>query len=162
MTGRYAVLAARIRQDVGEIERVVERVERAVDARRRQAAEQVLLLDSAALNLHDFYSGLERIFTHIATGVDQSVPDGPDWYRELLRQMTVDLPGLRLPVLDVETASAIEEFLRFRHVVRHIYAFDLDPERVERLASRLRPVFHVVSVALLAHATYLEDTARDA
>ena len=77
MIGRYAVLAGRIRQDLADLERVVERVERATQARRQGSAEQDLFLDSMALNLHDLYSGLERIFTHVASGVDQSVPSGP-------------------------------------------------------------------------------------
>lgn len=89
MIGRYAVLASRIRQDLAEIQRVVERVERAVQAQRQRTAEQDLFLDSAALNLHDFYSGLERIFQRIASSVDQSVPTGSDWHSELLHQMTV-------------------------------------------------------------------------
>ena len=61
MIGRYALLAGRIRQDLAEIERVVDRIERAVQAGHRNSAEQDLFLDSAALNLHDFYTGLERI-----------------------------------------------------------------------------------------------------
>jgi hypothetical protein len=160
--GSYAVLAGRIRQDLAELERVVERVGRAMQARRRRTAEQDLFLDSAALSLHDFYTGLERTFTHIATSVDQSVPSGSDWHRELLRQMTVDVPSVRPAVVSVEVASAVDELLRFRHVVRHVYAFELDPERVERLASRLPPIFHQVNEALVAFATYLEGLAREA
>jgi uncharacterized protein YutE (UPF0331/DUF86 family) len=160
--GRYAVLAGRIRQDLAELERVVERVERAVQAGRRHTEEQDLLLDSAALNLHDFYSGLERIFTHIASDADQSVPSGPDWHRELLRQMTVEIPGLRPQVLSAEVAGALDEYLGFRHVVRHVYAFELDLERVERLVSRLRPTFRDLTVALSAFATFLECLAHEA
>jgi hypothetical protein len=160
--GRYAVLAGRIRQDVAEIERVVERVERAVQALRRQTTEQDLLLDSVTLNLRGFSTCLERIFAHIASRVDQSVPTGPDWHRELLRQMTVDVPGLRPPVVTAEVAAEVDEFLRFRHVIRHIYAFELDPFRIERLASRLQPTFREVRTALLAFATVLEGLAHDA
>ncbi|MGH2615112.1 MAG: hypothetical protein ACRDJC_07730 [Thermomicrobiales bacterium] len=162
MTARYAVLASRIRQDVAELERVGERVERAAQAYRQNTAERELFLDAAALNLHDYYTGLERIFTHIASGVEQSVPTGPDWHRELLRQMTVEVPGLRPPVIPTKVASDVDEFLRFRHVVRHIYAFALEPERVERLASRLRPAHHAVASALLAFASFLEGLASDA
>jgi hypothetical protein len=133
-----------------------------MQARRQGTAEQDLFLDAAALNLHDFYSGLERIFAHVASGVDQSVPSGLDWHRELLRQMTVAVPGLRPAVISVEVSSAIDEFLRFRHVVRHIYAFELDPERVERLADRLRPTFQAVEAALVAFATHLEGLAHEA
>ena len=161
MIGRYAVLAGRIRQDLHELERVVTRVERAVQARHRSADED-LFLDSAALNLHDFYTGLERILTHIASTVDQSVPSGSDWHRELLRQMTVEIAGLRPQVLPVDVAADVDEYLRFRHVVRHIYAFELEPERVERLASRLRPTFRDVETALMRFAAFLERLADDA
>jgi hypothetical protein len=161
VTGRFAVLAGRTRQDVAALERVVERVERAVRARRLETAEPDLLLDSAALNLHDFYSGLERIFTHVASTVDQSVPTGPDWHRELLRQMTIEIPGLRPPVLALGVADQVDEYLRFRHVVRHVYAFALEPERVERLASRLPATFRDVREGLMAFASVLDDIARD-
>jgi hypothetical protein len=160
--GSLAVLASRIRQDLTQLERVVERVERAAQARGQRTAEQDLFLDSMALNLHDFYSGLERIFTHVASGVDQSVPTGPDWHRELLRQMTVDVPGIRPAVISVDVSNAVDVFLRFRHVVRHVYAFELDPERIDRLASRLRPTFHALNAALIAFATHLSDLAQEA
>ena len=40
MTGRYAVLAGRIRQDLGGIERIVDRVERGLRAHEKHAAER--------------------------------------------------------------------------------------------------------------------------
>jgi hypothetical protein len=76
--------------------------------------------------------------------------------------MTVDVPSVRPAVVSLDVAGAIDEFLRFRHVVRHIYAFQLDPERIEGLATRLLPVFHEVSEALLAFSTYLDRLAREA
>jgi hypothetical protein len=159
--GRYVVLAGRIRQDVADLERVVGRVERALQARAQLSVGRDLLLDSAALNLHDFYTGLERIFTQIASGMDQSVPTGPDWHRELPRQMAVELPGLRPAVLTYALAVGIDEFLRFRHVVRHNYAFALEAERIERLASRLRPLYRDVSLSLVAFAALLEGLADE-
>ena len=161
MIGPYAVLTDRIRQDVAELERVVERVERAIEARRQPTRDQDFTLDSAALNLHDFYAGLERIFTQIASVMDQSVPAGHDWHRALLSQMTLAISGTRPQVLSIELARDVDEFLRFRHVVRNVYAFDLDPERVEGLASRLRPTWRDVSAALIAFAAFLEGVAND-
>jgi len=159
--GRYAVLAGRIRQDLRELEHGVTRVERAVQVGRRSAVDEDLLLDAAALNLHDNYTGLERILTHIASTVDQSVPSGADWHRELLQQMTVEIAGLRPQVLPIDVAADVDEYLWFRHVVRHIYAFEFEPERVERLASRLRPTFRDVETALMGFASFLERLADD-
>ena len=160
MIGRYAILAGRIRQDLTGLERVVQRVERAIVAARRDTPERGLFIDSAALNLHDFYTGLERIFEQIASVVDKSVPSAHDWHRELVRQMAVDVPGLRSAVISTETARAIDEYRRFRHVVRNVYAFELDPEPVERLARMLSPTFALVSDNLLAFAVVLDGLAN--
>jgi len=159
---RYAVIAGRIRQELTELERVVARTERAMAAARQRPEDQDLYLDSAALNLHDFYAGLERIFRQIAATVDQGVPSGHDWHRELLRQMTVSLPQIRPQVLSVESAKTIDEYLRFRHVVRNIYAFEFDPERIEHLVQRLRPSFEQMRIELLAFAEFLEQLVQGA
>ena len=159
---RYAVIAGRIRQELTELERVVARTERAMAAARQRPEDQDLYLDSAALNLHDFYAGLERIFRQIAATVDQGVPSGHDWHRELLRQMTVSLPQIRPQVLSVESAKTIDEYLRFRHIVRNIYAFEFDPERIEHLVQRLRPSFEQMRIELLAFAEFLEQLVQGA
>jgi hypothetical protein len=161
MIERYLVAAGRIRQELVELERVVARVERAVASARRHPEDQDLYLDSAALNLHDFYSGLERVFHHIAAAVDGSVPAGSEWHGELLRQMGVALPQVRREVLSPETIKMLDEYLRFRHVVRHVYAFEFDPDRLERLVQRLRPSFEQVRAELLAFADFLERVARE-
>lgn len=160
MIERYAVTAGRIRQELASIAQVVQRVERAAAAARQRPEEQDLYLDSAALNLHDFYAGLERIFRHIAVNVDQSVPSGHEWHRELLRQMNMALHQIRPRVLSDETLKSIDEFLRFRHVVQNVYAFEFDPERIERLVRRLRPAFERVQAELLAFSDFLDGLAQ--
>lgn len=93
MTERVRRVAERIRQELAAIERVVRRAGRAMAAVRRRPDEQDLYLDSAALCLHDFYTGVERIFQQIAAGLDEAVPSGRDWHEALLQQMAAE----RLP-----------------------------------------------------------------
>jgi len=152
----YLVLANRIRKELEDIELIVTRAERAVVAARRNPQDQDLLVDSAALNLHDLYSGLERIFQQIAATVDGSLPAGLEWHRELLQQMRVDLPKLRPPVLSDEIAGDLEEFLRFRHVVRNVYTFRFDPEQIARLVNKVRTIFAQVQKELEVFARFLE------
>lgn len=59
MTGRYLVTAGRIQRDLENIERSVERARQAMELASSDERGQ-FLVDSAALNLHDFYGGLER------------------------------------------------------------------------------------------------------
>lgn len=161
MIERYAVLSGRIRQELADVERTVERAERAASAARRPSEDQDLFLDSAALSLHDFYAGLERIFYHIATTVDRSIPTGQECHRELLRQMGVTVPQIRPAVLSAKIIQSLDEFLGFRHIVRNIYAFEFDPERIERLAGGLRPTLGQVRAELLAFVAFLDELAQE-
>ena len=161
MIERYAVLAVRIRQELVDVERIVDRAERAIAAARRRPEDQDLYLDSAALNLHDLYAGLERVFRQIAATVDGSVPSGKEWHRELLRQMTLTLADIRPQVLSAESANTIDEYLSFRHVVRNVYAFEFDLERIARLVQNARPCFESVRVELLAFASFLDQLVQN-
>src|SRR3989304_10549315 len=103
----YRVLSARIRQELKELEQVTLRADRAISAAKRQPGDQDLYIDSAVLSLHDFYSGLERIFHFISSSVDSSVPAGHEWHRELLRQMSIEIPKLRPAILLPESFNLL-------------------------------------------------------
>ena len=62
------------------MERVVQRALHAWPIARKTGDEQDVYLDSVALNLHSFYSGLERLFELIARHIDCSIPDGETWH----------------------------------------------------------------------------------
>lgn len=153
----YRVVSARIRQELKELDQVTFRADRAIAAAKRQPGDQDLYIDSAALSLHDFYSGLERIFHYIASSVDASVPAGHEWHRELLRQMSLEIPKLRPGILSQESVNMLSEYLAFRHVVRNVYAFQFDPVRVERLVNGLPSVISKVKAALESFASFLEQ-----
>jgi hypothetical protein len=74
VAGKGAVLASRILTEIDALEVVVARAERAWKA--AVASGDDLFYDSLALNIHSYYSGLERIFEKIASTVDDSVPKG--------------------------------------------------------------------------------------
>jgi hypothetical protein len=61
---------------------------------------------------------VERLFELIARHVDRVLPSGDTWHRDLLYQMAGDLPEARPAVVSQETAQALDEYRRFRHVVR--------------------------------------------
>lgn len=83
--------------------------------------------------LHDFYTGIEKIFESIAKEVDNRIPLGEEWHSELLRQMTLDIPGLRPPVITASTEKKLREYLGFRHLFRKRYGFELDWQKLKKL-----------------------------
>lgn len=68
----------------------------------------------------------------------------------------MDLPKVRPPVLTSSSIQRLDEYLRFRHVVRNVYTFSFDPERVGRLVNELDVVFNQIRQELLVFANFLE------
>lgn len=147
-------LASRIRTEMLDLERVVERATRLTAKARERGDEDYL--DGVALNLHSFYSGVEHIFREIAREVDNSLPGGAEWYRELLVQMASELPDLRPPVITRATRDCLDEYRNFRHVVRNVYTFNLRPSRLQELAAGLPACFAAIARDLTTFNTFLE------
>lgn len=91
--------------------------------------------DAAALRLQSFYTGIERCFVQIVRVLNGGPPDGADWHRRLLERMGVST-DTRPALLDASTLQGLAELMRFRHVVRHLYAYELERDQVERLLHR--------------------------
>jgi hypothetical protein len=161
---RYRLLSERLRTELRTMEAVIERAEGALSRATHQAQDQDYFLAAAALDLHGFYAGLERLFELIARELDESQPSGQHWYRDLLAQMSLAVSEVRPAVLLPETHSALVEYLEFRHVVRNVYTFYLRPERVTELVRGLRPAFDLARRDLLTFAEFLDQlsTADDA
>ena len=155
--GDYRTVAGRIRQELNALEEVAARAAGAW----AEAAESPggYAVDAAALNLHGFYAGLERVFVLVAERIDESVPAGAVWHQELLRQMAVDLPGIRPPVISEQSAAGLDRYRGFRHVVRNVYAYVLDPQRVAELVDGLPSLLARVRAELTAFADVLEEIA---
>ena len=160
MIGRYRVLADRIGHELTLLSEIVQRCESAMKRISQNPVDRDFYVSAAALNLHDFYNGLERLFEMIASEIDEATPGGSSWHRKLLTQMTVPLTDVRPAVLTRETALYLDEYLRFRHVVRSVYTLYLDAERVGALVTNLRPTYERVREELERFVRFLEHLSR--
>ena len=99
----FKVLRFSIKDEINKLEMLDKEKNALV---KRQPSNYVVRAGGSIL--HDFYTGIEKIFESIAKDVEKRLPVGEEWHSELLRQMTLDIPGLRPPVM---TAS-LEKKLR--------------------------------------------------
>ncbi len=72
MKDKFRQLANRIETELTELEKVTERIRNGWERFRRTGDD--FYTDSVALNMHGFYSGIERIFQLIARAVDGGEP----------------------------------------------------------------------------------------
>lgn len=94
--------------------------------------------------LHDFYTGIEKIFEDIAKEIDRRIPLGDGWHSELLHQMTLDIPGLRPSVISHPTEKKLREYLAFRHLFRKRYGFELDWVKMKKLLISLPSIISLL------------------
>jgi hypothetical protein len=134
---RYLVIRQRIQAELEDLRRAAAKAQQAFQLSHRAGADATFYLDSTAMNLHGVYSGIERIFEGIARELDGGLPPGPIWHRALLEQMTLEIEGVRPAVIRRQTAAALDEYLRFRHLVRNLYTRNLEAERLSELVLRL-------------------------
>lgn len=69
--------------------------------------------------------------------------------------MAEDLPDTRPAVISPENAATIDEFRRFRHLVRNVYTIDLAPEKMAGLMETLPEMWSQLRAELLAFADFL-------
>lgn len=156
---KYLVLTGRIRNELDELEKVIERIRKGWQYSNQTGND--LYLDSVALNLHGFYSGIERIFVIIAENIDQSMPGGENWHQALLRQMATEIKLVRPPVISLETRNSLDEFRGFRHVIRNVYTFTIDAGKVGYLVDNLPKVFSRIKTELDLFIQFIEARGRE-
>jgi len=115
-------------------------------------------LDGVALNLHGFYSGLEKIFEKIAATIDGCVPTAANWHQELLAQMCMEIPDVRPAVISEDLRDMLEDYRGFRHVVRNVYTYHLSPEKMEKLIVKIDIVIKKLNDELLVFAALLRES----
>jgi hypothetical protein len=157
---RYQALRTRIALELEEVDRTYAAIQRHWEKAKSSPVDQDAYLNSVALNISSLYSGLERVFGLIAAELDGGTLGGESWHRETLKQMTLDLESVRPPVLQSSTAQSLDEYRKFRHLIRNIYATNLDVSRMDILVTELPMIWENVRQELEVFSEFLKNLAE--
>ena len=162
MKPNLALLRADVLDELDKVEKITAAM-RSVADKLDLPPEDVGLYDRGAIGylIHGFYNGCENVFRAIAAYFENDVaPDS--WHADLLRRMTLEIPGYRPAVIDDELFALLNDFRGFRHVSRNAYSFELDWERERLVAKRLDRAAALLQQQVRDFLTRVpEDPARD-
>lgn len=150
----YQALVIRFKGEISDLDSLAQRISRAWRFAQTSPAEQDMFLDSVALGLHGFYSGLESLLLQVARHLDDNVPDGDGWHAKLITQMHVET-DLRPAVIALSDVEFLDELRRFRHLVRNVYAFNLLPDRIQPLVERITEQWPHLRSELVAFSEFI-------
>lgn len=134
---KLKILEVEVKAQLATVRQVYAQLE---DRAGQMRPETPALIESTAYQLHNLYSAIEDLFKIVAGAFENSVTDLSQWHTELLRRMTLDIPGVRPALLSQETAGLLNELRAFRHFFRHAYGQSLDLARVEQNIRVVRQV----------------------
>ena len=100
-------------------------------------------MSAGAMVLHSFYNGIENILVLIFKNYDEQLPDSNKWHMELLDKAFVSDKN-RKQIFSNESQKRLEEYLKFRHFVRHSYGFQLEWERMEDLIDGINSFWETI------------------
>ena len=97
-------------------------------------------LSAAAMVLHSFYNGIENIVLMILKNYKEKLPNGYNWHIELLEKTSIQC-GERKIIFNSELKCQLEEYRKFRHLVRHIYNYKLNWTMMEGIMNNINTIW---------------------
>ena len=73
---------------------------------------------------------------------------------------SIEIPDVRPAVISSELKEKLEEYRGFRHVVRNVYSYHLNPEKMEGLVTMLEAVLEKIETELGAFAEFLRSAEQ--
>ena len=95
---------------------------------------------ATAFELNRFFNVLEKSFERLCETFENHFEKGGSYHERLIERMELGIGGIRPAFLPPEARRPVRELKGFRHVMRHAYDLDLDPERISRLVAEAAEV----------------------
>lgn len=104
-----------------------------------------------ALCLHHLYTAIFEL-TKLMTS--------QSWHRELLRNMSLNVEGVRPVVISNELLSNIDEYRSFRHVIRRAYDYELDWSRLQPLTQNIFDAIRLFETEMSKFKAFVLENIR--
>jgi len=88
-------------------------------------------LESAAFHLTRGYNALEQMALRVARRFENHIDDDRSWHAEIIRRMSLEIPGVRPRLFPLTLCDHIQELRSFRHVVVHAYDLTLRADKMQ-------------------------------
>jgi uncharacterized protein YutE (UPF0331/DUF86 family) len=152
----------RIKSEIlAELEHISNLMKEYDDFLNKYAAHMdIYLLRVQASFMADFYMGMEKILRLIAEELNGGVPRGEGWHKKLLHTMTIEIDGVRPPVISKKLYEDLLKFLAFRHVVRQAYGFQLNEKKLIELEKIFKKTYKGFHREIKKFCSFLDGKAN--
>jgi hypothetical protein len=106
----------------------------------------------------DYYTSLETLFLRISQFFENSLSK-KEWHKDLLLKMTLNVTGLRMPVISDSSYACCMELLRFRHFRRYYFELEYDWDRIANVEKKYKQLRKTINADLAGFKQFLLQVA---
>jgi hypothetical protein len=93
--------------------------------------------------LHSFYNGIESIIVLILKNINEKLPNDYKWHKTLL-EISFGQNTRNIKIFRDKIKSNLNDYLNFRHFIRHSYSSELKWKDIEQLTKNIEKLWIMI------------------
>jgi hypothetical protein len=98
---------------------------------------------AAAQVLHSFYNGVESVIALLFKYFNEKLPNDLRWHKTLF-EMAFGSNSRKVNIIRGDIKKKLENYLLFRHFIRHSYSSELDWQEMAPLVKEIDDIWEII------------------
>jgi endonuclease III len=149
-------LEAKVLFEISQIDKLISNRKTLIDSSKEKVPDDNEIA-VFALVLHSFYTGVEKILEFIFKDCKEKVAENANSHKELLAKAFTSNAN-RGQIFKDELQDPLDDYLKFRHRIRHTYEYHLEWSKMENLIKNLESVWNEVKESVTEFIDSQQDS----
>jgi len=132
----------KIQHEISRIDKLLGDVKPLLDLCKIKEPD-IIEMSAAAQVLHSFYNGIESIIVLLFKYMNEKLPNDLRWHKTLL-EMALGANSQNINIFNNDIKKKLDNYLSFRHLIRHSYSSELDWNVMEPLINEIDNIWKIV------------------
>jgi hypothetical protein len=134
----------KIEHEISRIDRLLNDAKPLLDLCKSKEPDFVEITATAQI-LHSFYNGVESIMILILKNIDEKLPNDGRWHKTLF-DIGFGQNARNFKIFRDDIKDSLEDYLSFRHFIRHSYSSELEWSEMEALAKNVEEIWKTIKI----------------
>jgi hypothetical protein len=136
------IIKIKIEHEISRIEKSLGDVKPLLDLCKIREPD-IIEMTAAAQVLHSFYNGVESVIVLFFKYEDEKIPNDIRWHKVLF-EMAFGTNSKNIKIIRDDIKRKLENYLSFRHLIRHSYSSELDWNRMGPLIKEIEDIWKII------------------
>ena len=132
----------KIRHEISRIERLLNDASPLIKLCNLKEPDFIEMTAMAQI-LHSFYNGIESVILLILKNINEKLPNDYKWHKTLF-DIAFGQNSTNFRLFHEETKELLEEYLSFRHFIRHSYSSELKWKDMKILVENIEDIWKII------------------